>query len=101
MRFAARLALTGALAAVLVQAQIQSSYHDLPGVSKSGGTPPSGAGAARASQPGKAPQGFSVAARSGNTGQALTASIASGTSAKAAFRAAMRQISTYFDRSPA
>ena len=47
------------------------------------------------------PAGFSVAAKSGATGQALTANLADAQSAKAAFRAALRQVAPYFDKMPA
>ncbi len=46
------------------------------------------------------PAGFSVAAKSGDFGQAITGSVA-GATAKAAFSAMYRQLSPYFDKPPA
>jgi hypothetical protein len=47
------------------------------------------------------PAGFTVSARNGTTGQALTASFNAGPSAKRAFPAAFKQIAPYFDQVPA
>ncbi|HXP85018.1 MAG TPA: hypothetical protein VN841_09875 [Bryobacteraceae bacterium] len=94
-----RFVVCTALGAVLAAAQIQPDRHDLPGASRPGGT--SSGGAAQQPGGGRVPAGFNVAARSGNIGQALTASFAAGPSAKAAFKAALRQASGYFDRAPA
>jgi hypothetical protein len=44
--------------------------------------------------------GFTVAARNGPAGQALTRTFAAGGSAKTAFRAILKQAAAYFDRAP-
>jgi hypothetical protein len=87
-----RLAILMVVAAALAPAQIRPDRHDLPGASKSGGAAQPGGG--------RVPAGFNVAARSGNIGQALTASFGAGPSARAAFRSVLRQASGYFDGAP-
>jgi len=59
---------------------------------------PSAAGTASASR--GLPNGFRLAGRSGQTGQALTASFTGGTSAKTTFRSAFRLAGGYFDQPP-
>jgi hypothetical protein len=88
MRFAALVA----LGAVVCAAQIRPDHHDLPGASRTS------AAAQQGPSGGRAPAGFNIAARSGSTGQALTASFGAGPSAKTAFRTILRQTSGYFDR---
>jgi len=46
------------------------------------------------------PQGFTVAARSGPSGQALTASFQGGRSARAAFSGIFKTVNSYFDNGP-
>jgi hypothetical protein len=46
------------------------------------------------------PSGFSVSARNGASGQAITANFTAGKSARSAFSAVLKQISPYFDSRP-
>ena len=50
--------------------------------------------------PRQSPSGFSVSARNGDSGRALTGSFTAGRSARGAFGAALRRVSPYFDRAP-
>ncbi|HXP87191.1 MAG TPA: hypothetical protein VN841_20840 [Bryobacteraceae bacterium] len=108
-----RLASCLVLAASLAPAQIPPDRHNLPSGSPAGskaatnsssapqqGSGQQGSGQQGSGQQGSASGGFTIAARSGNVGQALNASFSSGPSAKAAFRTAIRQVSAYFDRPP-